>query len=494
MDQDLSLALKLSETENRTIPPITDNCGGKNLYTSQKDKDNNQDLQKDFELAVRVAFQEKVDCDRSCSKLKEVDTSQIKEEETVEQHSHDKDFELARRLQEDLNQEALQSEDSKSVEPVNLLGGVQSGAKRKLDLHYEKDLELAKQLEAELNRKPTEVTSSTKRIKVEVDHEKDMALARQLEKDKNSSQTQYEKDLELARKLSEELNSSGPGSKDNSSAVGSPNLKRTSTHSSGSSGISEGPAVFRERRREREKSAQQLEDYRKLQAQHYRTSAVGATATTTKSTPVSTPQRLSQHASGHTATEVFTMDDDDDDDLPDIAPGLPPHDANPGTSSGTRTPPTHQRTSSSSASTSTSRPSTSDSMNTSDRGDTSSCSGTPAPDGPQPGTPRQNTTTCGSCRQQGHNRSSRRCPRYFCEEEVRRRQAQADRRQARAEAEERDFRSSLGRLEREREESAHVRSQLRRQFEEMDRRMREREEDAQAVIQHLDKGRKKRKK
>ncbi|XP_078615860.1 uncharacterized protein LOC144884423 [Branchiostoma floridae x Branchiostoma japonicum] len=528
-DQDLCLALKLSEKENSSTASIAVNYGGKNLPTSQKDKDTKQDLEKDFELAVRVAFQEKVDCDRSCSKLSEMDTSRVKEERMDEQCSHDKDFELAkklqedlnsklsemdtsrvkeeieeqcsndkdlelaRKLQEDMNREALQPENSKSTEAVKVLGGIKSSnAKRKLDLHYEKDLELARQLEAELNGKPAEVVNSPKRIKVDVDYERDLALARQLEKEKNSSQTQYEKDLELARKLSEELNSKGSGTSSNSSAVGSPNLKRGLTPNSSSSETSEGPAVFRERRRERARSAQQLEDYRRLQAQHYRTSTVGATATASKSTPASSPCRVSQHASGPPAAETFTMDDDDDD-LPDVPPGLPQHDANPGTSNATWTPPTHQGPSSSSAS--TSRPSTSDRMTTSDRSDTPTSSGTPSTsDGAQAGTPRQNTTTCGACGQQGHNRSSRRCPRYFCEEEVRRRQAQAERRQAKAEAEERDFRSKLGRLEREREESARVRSQLRRQFEEMDRRMREREEDAQAVIQHLDKGRKKRKK
>eukprot|EP00058_Branchiostoma_floridae_P028466 XP_002613957.1 hypothetical protein BRAFLDRAFT_67480 [Branchiostoma floridae] len=441
-DQDICLALKLSEKENSSTASIAGNYGGRNLPTSQKDKDTKQDLERDFELAVRVAFQEKVHCDRSCSKLSEMDTSRVKEERMDEQCSHDKDFELAkklqedlnsklskmdtsqvkkeemkeqcsndkdlelaRKLQEDMNREALQPENSKSTEAVKVLGGVKSSnAKRKLDLHYEKDLKLARQLEAELNGKPAEVVNSPKRIKVDVDYERDLALARQLEKEKNSSQTQYEKDLELARKLSEELNSNGSGTSSNSSAVGSPNLKRGLTPNSSSSETSEGPAVFRERRRERARSAQ-------------------------------------------------------------------------------------QGSSSSSASTSTSRPITSD------RSDAPTCSGTPSTcDGAQAGTPRQNTTTCGACGQQGHNRSSRRCPRYFCEEEVRRRQAQAERRQARAEAEERDFRSKLGRLEREREESARVRSQLRRQFEEMDRRMREREEDAQAVIQHLDKGRKKRKK
>ncbi|KAI8500490.1 hypothetical protein Bbelb_220560 [Branchiostoma belcheri] len=497
IDKDLCLALKLSEKESSSTTTLAGVCERKKQPTKQtSQKDNsNQDLQKDFELAVRVAFQEKMDCnDRSCSKLKEIDTSRVKQEETVEQNESDKDLELARKLHEDLNQDILQSEHKKSTEAVKVLGGVQSStAKRTLDLHYEKDLELAKQLEAELNRKPTEVGSPAKRIKVDPDYNKDLTLARQLERDKISSQTQYEKDLELARKLSEELNSSGSGSKKNSSGFGSPNSKGKLPQTSGSPGISEGPAVFRGRRREREKSAQQLEDYRRLQAQHYRTSAVGATAASSKSTPVSTPQRQSQHAPGRSAAEIFTMDDDDDY-LPDIPPGIQPQDANPGTSNATQTPQTHVRPSSSSAS--ASRPSTSDGMSTSDGGDTGTCNGTSTStaDGtPGTSTPRQNTK-CGACGQHGHTRTSKRCPRYFCQEEVNRRQAQAERRQAKAEAEERDFRSKLGRLEREREESARVRSQLRRQFEEMDRRMREREEDAQAVIQHLDKGRKKRKK
>ncbi|XP_019628126.1 PREDICTED: uncharacterized protein LOC109472714 [Branchiostoma belcheri] len=415
IDKDLCLALKLSEKESSSTTGIAGKCERKNLPTkqsSQKDNNLNQDLQKDFELAVRVAFQEKMDCeDHSCSKLQEIDTFQVKEEEIVEQNGSDKDLELARKLHEDLNKDVLQSEHKKSTEAVKVLGGVQSStAKRKLDLHYEKDLELAKQLEAELNRKSAEVGSPAKRIKVDSDYEKDLALARQLERDKISSQTQYEKDLELARKLSEELNSNGSGSKSNSSGFGSPSSKRKLPDTSGSPGTSEGPAVFRERRREREKSAQ-------------------------------------------------------------------------------------QRSSSSSASASRPSTSTSDGMSTSDGGDTGTCSGTSTStsDGPGTSTPRQNTK-CGACGQQGHNRTSKRCPRYFCQEEVNRRQAQAERRQAKAEAEERDFRSKLGRLEREREESARVRSQLRRQFEEMDRRMREREEDAQAVIQHLDKGMKKRKK
>ncbi|XP_078697145.1 uncharacterized protein LOC144925115 isoform X2 [Branchiostoma floridae x Branchiostoma belcheri] len=496
IDKDLCLALKLSEKEISSTTTIAGICERKSLptkQTSQKDNNLNQDLQKDFELAVRVAFQEKMDCeDHSCSKLKEIDTCRVKEEEIVEQNGSDKDLELAKKLHEDLNRDVLQSEHKTSTEAVKVLGGVQSSTtKRKLDLHYEKDLELAKQLEAELNRKPADVENSAKRIKVDPDYEKDLALARQLERDKISSQTQYEKDLELARKLSEELNSDGSGSKKNSSGFGSPSSKRKLPDTSGSPGTSEGPAVFRGRRREREKSAQQLEDYRRLQAQHYRTSAVGATAST-KSTPASTPQRQSQHATGRSAAEIFTMDDDDD--LPDIPPGIQLHDANPGTSNATRTPQTHVRPSSSSAS--ASRPSTSDGMSSSDGGDTGTCNGTSTStaDGtPGTSTPRQNTK-CGACGQQGHNRTSKRCPRYFCQEEVNRRQAQAERRQAKAEAEERDFRSKLGRLEREREESARVRSQLRRQFEEMDRRMREREEDAQAVIQHLDKGRKKRKK